>query len=987
MKHSLLLFLFLLLALATITASAQNQHEADSLYNLGRELVNNGKGAEGRPIAQQAMEMYKNLHGEVSDDYINALNVCGASFGQEENYKKAAEIEQQVLNLCDKLNHKHPRIGLFYENMGFYSYMIDDYPNGTKYWELALPYEEKYSDKYGHMIQGMAMMYEAMGNTEGVARMMKLIQENNDHELTKPCEDVKCMLERGTYFASIGDNSTAKEWYLQAVNTAEGDNKIEAQETYGRFLAMTMRDYTTGAEHQLAAAKLRKTLHGENEDYFMSLNTAGLYSFFGKQHQQAIDCFAPVATYYRQFDSPSARSNVAKCEKNMGNSYNALRNHDKAIECFRHVVDYYETYDQQSEDYPKAIERLATSEKFNKDYDKAIAHYKQAMAIFEERKMMEAYGETASELQLCYYYAGINEEVDTKENQVKAQRNAKLDQILKEELENLQLTHDYLGDLVYAQSLGTIAGCYNLKEEYTNAIDYYQQYMNAIRTALQSEFSMQGETERMATWNEEKNKIQELKELLVTLPIGNEALIDDLTALVYDAALLSKGILLNSSIAFEKVLADNANPQLQTLYEKIKTNIAEIERLRVEAQTDDDLERIVALTQENHALQLQLYKGCKELADFTDYIAYTWKDVQNALGESDIAIEFLAIEEGPFDNENYMAALVLTKDRPYPIAVPICNLAEVKVMSTFEQLYELDNMVWSNIGQLLEGKQRIYFSADGGFNHIGIEYLKYNGKPLSEQFEVYRLSSTKELCMQRKSKPLQHIALFGDINYDEKATLSESTETDLLALRGVDSQFDPLKSTKKEMDDIEAIFKDSSVTLTKLVKTEASQTAFLRLSGSRVNLIHVATHGAYLASDKQTEEESMQHSILAFAGANDYEETHDGILTAADIAKMNLRQCDLVVLSACETGLGKLGDDGVFGLQRGFKNAGVHTLMMSTKKVYDNTTATLMVNFYRHLSKGLGKREALVKAQQEVRESGFADAKYWATFILLDAIE
>lgn len=984
MKKRLIL---LLLTLATITASAQNQHEADSLYNLGRELVNNGKVAEGRPIAQQAMEMYKTLHGEVSDDYINALNVYAASYGQEKDFKTATQWELQVMDLCERLGHEHPRIGLFYENMGFFAYMADDYQNATKYWELALPYEEKFSDKYAKMLQGLGMMYEALGDIDGMTRMMQLMEEHNQHELSLDCEEVKCMLERCDYYSSTGDNPTAKEWYLKAVAIAEGEEKIQVYESFARFLAMTMRDYAPGAEYQLAAANLRKTMHGENEAYFLSLNTAGLYSYFGKQYQQAIDCYTPVAAFYRQYDTRAARGNLAKCEKNMGNSYSALKEYSKAIECFRHVVDYYETYDQASEDYPKAIERLATAEKFNKDYDNAITHYKQAMAIFEKRNMMEAYGETASELQLCYYYAGINEEVDTKEDQVKAQRNAKLDQLIKEEQENLQLTHDYLGELVYARSLGTIAGCYNLKEEYANAIDYYQQYMNAIRTALQSEFSMQGETERMATWNEEKNEIQELKELLVNLPVGNEVLIDDLTALVYDAALLSKGILLNSSIAFEKVLTDNANPQLQTLYEKIKSNIAEIERLRVEAQTDDDLEKIVALTQENHALQLQLYKGCKELADFTDYIAYTWKDVQNALGDSDIAIEFLAIEEGPFDNENYMAALVLTKDHPYPIAVPICNLAEVKVMSTFEQLYELDGMVWTNIGKLLEGKQRIYFSADGGFNHIGIEYLKYNGKPLSEQFEVYRLSSTKELCMRHQRPHMDYIALFGDISYDEKATLSESTEIDLLALRGVDARFDPLKSAKQEIAEIESILKAKASDIAKLTGTEASQTAFLKLSGSKVNLIHVATHGSYLSSEKQTEAESMENSILAFAGANDYEFTHDGILTAADIAKMNLRQCDLVVLSACETGLGKLGDDGVFGLQRGFKNAGVHTLMMSTKEVYDQTTADMMVSFYRHIAEGMGTREALVAAQQELRAAGFTDAKYWATFILLDAVE
>ena len=75
----------------------------------------------------------------------------------------------------------------------------------------------------------------------------------------------------------------------------------------------------------------------------------------------------------------------------------------------------------------------------------------------------------------------------------------------------------------------------------------------------------------------------------------------------------------------------------------------------------------------------------------------------------------------------------------------------------------------------------------------------------------------------------------------------------------------------------------------------------------------------------------------------------------------------------------------MFGLQRGFKNAGVHTLLMSLKNVYDESTAELMISFYKHLMDGATKREALVKAQQDIREKGFNDPKYWATFILLDA--
>ena len=173
-------------------------------------------------------------------------------------------------------------------------------------------------------------------------------------------------------------------------------------------------------------------------------------------------------------------------------------------------------------------------------------------------------------------------------------------------------------------------------------------------------------------------------------------------------------------------------------------------------------------------------------------------------------------------------------------------------------------------------------------------------------------------------------------------------------------------------------------TIETFTDTKASNTAFIRQSDSNVNMLHIATHGLYEDGMKSTDAESMHHSILAFAGAN---LNKSSLVTAADIATMNLRQCDLAVLSACETGLGKLGDDGVFGLQRGFKNAGVHTLLMSLKNVYDTSTAELMISFYKHLMNGSSKREALIKAQLDIRNKGYRDPKYWASFILLDGLD
>lgn len=167
---------------------------------------------------------------------------------------------------------------------------------------------------------------------------------------------------------------------------------------------------------------------------------------------------------------------------------------------------------------------------------------------------------------------------------------------------------------------------------------------------------------------------------------------------------------------------------------------------------------------------------------------------------------------------------------------------------------------------------------------------------------------------------------------------------------------------------------------------QASDQAFLSLTNSKVNVLHIATHGAYMAVAKSKDEnEALKRSILAFAGANLGD--GNGIVTAADIAKMNLRHCNLAVLSACETALGQIGSDGVFGLQRGFKNAGVHTLLMSLRKVDDAATTEMMIQFYRSLMAGQTPNQALRTAQQHLRKNGYDKPEYWASFIVLDGQE
>lgn len=877
-------------------------------------------------------------------------------------------------------------------------YQANDYKHAAACWDLARQKVQKFGKNYEKMLNFMAMCYNETGDQKGIAQVMALMEEHNRHELTLPCDEPECMAERAEYYATTGDNARAKEHYMKALQMPMTDaQKARVYESYARFNG-NVREFALAAEYYLMAANAKKEVEGETEDYIQMVYKAAVYEYLGKQYEPSLGHYRQVIAFYEKRDSDAVRKNIAQCHKGMGNSLSALQRYAEARDEHMQVVAYYEKYDAANEEYPNAIERVATAEKFNKEYDASIEHYKQAIAIYMERGMSEKAQDAQNALNLCRAYAGrpmeSSEEV---ENAAKQARYAKLDAIIKEEKDNQDLYRKYLGKLEYAGSLATIAGCYYNKEEYPQSVAYYKQYMEAVRDAIRDEFRMQSEAERMTTWEEEHQNIQAIMEMVATVPQGYESLMPDLSALAYDCMLLSKGILLNSSIEFEKVVNASSDAGLKAQYEETKRINAELLRLRQTVSTEDDLEQIVKLQQKSQQLQLELSRGCAELADFTNYIGYSWKDVQAKLQKEDVAIEFAAINTGVFDDDNLMVALVLTKSMKKPIAVPICSLAQIKEMQQDTLLYAtpvVGNLVWGNLAEHIKDKKRIYFSADGAFHQIGIEYLQWEGKPLSEQKDVVRLSSTKELCYTSTTSAIEHAAIFGNINYTEGGNYSADAKRSVATMRGAGAmasgggiQFADLEGTRKEMEEISKTLKSSGIrNVQSFANTNASEEAFLALSNSKLNLLHIATHGAYLAKDKVTEAESMQQSILAFAGANLGNEgtPTDGYVTAADVSKMNLRHCSLAVLSACETALGKMGNDGVFGLQRGFKNAGVHTLLMSLRQVNDKATTELMTQFYKELTSGATPNAALRQAQQHLRQHGYDDPQYWASFIILD---
>ena len=476
--------------------------------------------------------------------------------------------------------------------------------------------------------------------------------------------------------------------------------------------------------------------------------------------------------------------------------------------------------------------------------------------------------------------------------------------------------------------------------------------------------------------------------MFLLLPEGSEGEFVRTAAMIYDAELLLKGMLLNSSIEFESVLRDYADPDLSAKYQQTKSNEAEINRLRASASDDEDFESILRLTETNRLLQMEIYERCAEYKDYTEYISYTWQDVKAALKPDDLAVEFSILRTSPLKADAVIVAFLLDSNQPFPYVVPVCGLPDAERMSMYEGLFDEawpGEIIWGKMKPLMEGKKRIFFSADGIFNKIGIEYLQYESVPFSERYEVYRVSSTKELCREREKAPLKEAVLFGDIDYDSLDLEHPGGGRKRAAV--VEGVYAQLSSTAYEIDSISEMLKKSGVYPRPYSGTEASEDCFLSLDDTGIGLLHIATHGVCESDDKMSAQQAMNKSFLVFAGANEAgdDDVNDGLVTAAEVASMNLRGCELAVLSACETGLGSLGADGVFGLQRGFKNAGVRTLLMSLKEVYDTSTAEMMIRFYRYMLNGSSKREALVKAQKDIRELGYTDSVHWTSFILLDA--
>lgn len=498
---------------------------------------------------------------------------------------------------------------------------------------------------------------------------------------------------------------------------------------------------------------------------------------------------------------------------------------------------------------------------------------------------------------------------------------------------------------------------------------------------------------------------------------------EECVGVAYNSLLLSKGLLLSSETEFERAVKQSTDADLQKEYHRLKQMQSSL-RSSSSLLSPAVKERMERSAQE---LESSLMVRVQQSGNYAQIFNIKWQDVQSRLSDEDVAIEIMdnVYHDDSQSHRGYVA-LVLRKGWKAPRFVALC--AENIIGDACEQgpkIYNgaeskhLYNLLWGRLEPYLKDGDNVYISAADLLHQLNFEVLESpDGRRANERYNVRRVSSTKELCVQRDERALVNAVLYGNLKYDvdsKTMALSASEATKYLADNDaveslVRAGIDELPATEREILSIGRVLEQRGIRTRLLMRSMGSEESFKALSGRATSILHIATHGFYhqdttwqqmdnywteralMINGTREEFDAMMRTsglilsggAAAWRGERTPEGLEDGVLYAEEIATLDLSSTELVVLSACETALGVVFTEGVMGLQRAFKSAGVRSIIMSLWEVNDAATALFMRTFYEQWLGGASRHQAFVAAQRRVRQQYGPQDSSWAAFIMLD---
>ena len=547
------------------------------------------------------------------------------------------------------------------------------------------------------------------------------------------------------------------------------------------------------------------------------------------------------------------------------------------------------------------------------------------------------------------------------------------------------------------------------------ALDYIPLICKATKDYYYNNFVFFPSKERDLIWS----SLSDITKVIFSTKLNDSC---DLT--LYDYLLFSKSLLVSTSNNFQQAVFSTKQEDIINQFNDIQALQRSIDNQDFGTSLDDQTTNVtssVELYEIKTSMERKLIAEMKSLGySVIDSVSYN--DVASSLKPNEIAIEYVDYYH-LLGKQTYYVALLAKCSWDKPVYVQLCTEDELKaclgnpnVTYSTDDLYRL---LWQPLSEYIGDSYTVYFSPSGMLHTIALESIHTpDGSCLSDKYNLVRLTSTREMCKAKQPKTYETGAIYGGLQYDveqqrmaEVAAMNktELEESPAFALRGEDrGNWNYLPGTLAEAEHIAGIMRQANIGCGLYEGDLGSEESFKALSGGHTDIIHLATHGYFIEGEKADMNDFMNslsplarqkansiidpllRSGLILSGGNNAwlgkevpEGIEDGVLTALEISTMNLSGTDMVVMSACETGLGDITSDGVFGLQRAFKMAGVQTLVMSLWKVDDNAASLMMQTFYEQLFSGKAKREAFNLAQAAVRAK-YPEPYYWAGFVMLD---
>jgi CHAT domain-containing protein len=678
-----------------------------------------------------------------------------------------------------------------------------------------------------------------------------------------------------------------------------------------------------------------------------------------------------------------------------------------------------------SVDYAYTLTNLASLQEKKGKYDEALINYNKALAIFEKAlgKNNVDYFSVMNNIAYVYVRKSNMPEAETRFTALLPIAEKALGRehvlvttmlnnqgLIKEKQERYKEASDFYFQSLTRRSKAhgsqhplvtdvycNLARSLAAQKNYPAADTCWFRALENFRTEINLYFPVMSEKEKSAFYY----TIQDRFEQFNSYAVNHTTRAPQMLEYIFKYQTLTKSLLFRSGKKMHDLLKSNSNPSIQKAWndwEKQRELLAALYTSgKLSKEKQDSLERRIESSEKELSKYIQLTNNSFKLD------VYGWKDVQAKLSDGEVWIEVVRfrkykpekggtyikykfIDDQIERDSVYYAFLIIDKKNNAPQMVLVKNGTELEnryikyyYNSTIYKLADEHTykQFWSSVHNTVKGNKKVFISSDGVYHLLNVATVKDdNGTFMLDHYDIYSYTGASDLIEYKvPSTDNRQVRLIGSPEFTEvKIGMVVSIP---LALPG----------TLQEVQLINDLFKQQNWKVTLSSGFNANEKAMKEIESPYV--LHVATHGYFLEDIEASKEQASQsenplmRSGLILAKNKDKADLFsDGVLSAYEAMNLPLANTRLVVLSACQTGQGKVKNgEGVYGLQRSLRSSGAASIVLSLWKVDDKVTQELMVQFYKiWLSKpGTDMKQSFFEAQRAVKAK-YPEPYYWGAF-------